>query len=379
MEAIGTGTVEARTLPRCAGVLLGMLLATLLAAVLLLGPSAPQRAFAQQEHGAEAPGAAAEANGASAKPPGVATQAQHEAGHEGNIELPNWVSLLREHAGLPPRAARYLGMFENSIFAMSAGLVLTVLCLLVFRRLSEMPGRPQAFAELIVETVDNMVKVVMGPRGRHYTPFVGTLFLYLLFMNYSGLIPLAKAPTSSWVNNVSLSLCVFLYVQFTGIRKNGPWGYFKHLCGSPQDVVGWALSPLMLFLEIFGELIKPVSLSLRLFGNIFGEDMLLAIFAILGVAALSVLRLPIGLPLHFPFMLLSMLLGFIQAMVFSLLSTVYISLMLPHEEHGHEGQHEGQAGRGGHVRHAALDAQGNAGHGGERVASVGAAQPAITK
>jgi len=126
---------------------------------------------------------------------------------------------------------------------------------------------------------------------------------------------------------------VFLYVQWTGIRKNGFLGWLHHLCGSPKDVVGWALAPLMFFLEAFGELIKPISLSLRLFGNIFGEDMLLAIFALLGVLMLSATGLPFGLPLHLPFLMLSLLLGFIQAMVFSLLSAVYISMMLPHDEH----------------------------------------------
>jgi len=97
--------------------------------------------------------------------------------------------------------------------------------------------------------------------------------------------------------------------------------------------VGWCLSPLLFAMEFFGEFVKPVSLSLRLFGNIFGEDMLLAVFALLGVVALSMLHSPVGLPLHVPFYFLAMLLGLIQALVFSLLSTVYIALMLPHEEH----------------------------------------------
>ena len=118
-------------------------------------------------------------------------------------------------------------------------------------------------------------------------------------------------------------------------EKNGLLGYLHHLCGSPKDVTGWLLSPLMLFLEVFGELVKPISLSLRLFGNIFGEDKLLAIFALLGVIIVGLFGLPevVGLPLHLPFMFLSLLLGFIQALVFSLLTTAYIGLMLPHEEH----------------------------------------------
>ena len=79
------------------------------------------------------------------------------------------------------------------------------------------------------------------------------------------------------------------------------------------------------------ELIKPVSLAFRLFGNILGEDALIGAVVTLGLAALSFIHSPIGLPFQFPFMLLSLLLGAIQALVFALLSTIYISLMLPHK------------------------------------------------
>jgi F-type H+-transporting ATPase subunit a len=150
------------------------------------------------------------------------------------------------------------------------------------------------------------------------------------------LIPLGKSPTATLINNASIAICVFLYVQYTGIRRNGIGGYLHHLAGSPKDAVGWAISPLMFFLEVIGEFIKPMSLSLRLFGNIFGEDTLLAVFALLGVVVLSMIGSPVGFPLHLPFFFLAMLLGLIQALVFSLLTTVYISLMLPHDEHGHE-------------------------------------------
>jgi F-type H+-transporting ATPase subunit a len=99
--------------------------------------------------------------------------------------------------------------------------------------------------------------------------------------------------------------------------------------------VEWCLVPLNLPLHIIGELAKPVSLSLRLFGNISGEDMLLAIFATLGVTILSFINLPVGLPLHVPFIFLAMLTSFVQALVFSLLATIYFSLMSHHEEENH--------------------------------------------
>jgi F-type H+-transporting ATPase subunit a len=133
-------------------------------------------------------------------------------------------------------------------------------------------------------------------------------------------------------------------VQWTGIRRNGILGYFHHMAGEPRDALGWGLSPLMFPLHLIGELSRPLSLSLRLFGNIFGEETLIAVFVGLGVTALAFTHLPVGLPLHVPFIFLALLTSTIQALVFTLLSTIYFGLMLPHREHdeGHP------AGKGSH-------------------------------
>ena len=100
-------------------------------------------------------------------------------------------------------------------------------------------------------------------------------------------------------------------------------------------MVEWCLVPLNLPLHIIGELARPVSLSLRLFGNITGEDMLLAIFATLGVSVMSFMHLPIGLPIQLPFIFLAILTSFVQALVFTLLTTIYFSLMSKHDEEHH--------------------------------------------
>jgi F-type H+-transporting ATPase subunit a len=92
----------------------------------------------------------------------------------------------------------------------------------------------------------------------------------------------------------------------------------------------------MLPIHVMGELAKPISLSCRLFGNIFGEDMLMVAFATLGITMLSFAHLPIGLPLHAIFFPLALLTSALQALVFTVLSTIYLLLMLPHEDHGHE-------------------------------------------
>jgi len=186
---------------------------------------------------------------------------------------------------------------------------------------------------MIVETLDSFVSGVLGKHGRQFTPFLGTLFVYILLMNFLGLFPVMKSPTSSINTTVALAICVFLYVQYTGIRRLGIVGYLDHLCGQPRDLVAIIMVPLMLPLHIMEELAKPLSLSLRLFGNVTGEDVLIAIFVGLGVASLGFLHLPIGLPLQVPFIFLALLTSTIQALVFTLLSTVYFSMMLPHEEH----------------------------------------------
>lgn len=261
----------------------------------------------------------------------------HGAGHE-HLELPHLFMVLRQFV-FPHNETlvHYSHVFENAFFAILAGLVLSLIARRLYRHRSAIPGRLQAFAEMFYEQALDITTTMLGEKdGRKYAPFVATIFVYLLFMNYSVLIPLGKSPTATLINNLSIAACVFLYVQYTGIRRNGIGGYVHHLMGSPKDAVGWAISPLMLFLEIIGELIKPLSLSLRLFGNIFGEDTLLAVFALLGVVAMSFIGSPVGLPLHVPFLFLSLLLGMIQALVFALLSTVYISLMLPHDDHEHE-------------------------------------------
>ena len=118
-------------------------------------------------------------------------------------------------------------------------------------------------------------------------------------------------------------------------------GYLDHMLGSPRSVTGWVLAPLLLPIHILGELAKPISLSCRLFGNIFGEDMLLVAFASLGIGMLPFKQLPFGVPMHVVFFPLVLLGSALQAMVFTVLSSIYILLMLPHEHHDEPGHEAG--------------------------------------
>lgn len=251
---------------------------------------------------------------------------------EGAPELPNFITLLYHKYG-EAAFVGFLHHYENVIFSWMVAILLCVVAYLVYRKRSIMPGGWQNAVEMVVETLDNFVCGILGSQGRRFTPFLGTLFIYILTMNFLGLVPGMKSPTANLNQTLALAICVFFYVQYTGIRSLGLPGYLRHMAGDPRDLVTWLLVPLNIPIHIIEELAKPMSLSLRLFGNITGEDVLITVFVGLGVSALSFLHLPVGIPFEIPFIFLALLTGTIQALVFTLLSTIYFSLMLPHEEH----------------------------------------------
>lgn len=257
-----------------------------------------------------------------------------QAAHEGVKEVANWITVLSSQWHGTPWVD-FLHRWENVVFSWIIAGFMVLISWLALRNKSRVPGPLRNFVELVVESLAAFITDVLGERGKRYIPFLGTLFLYILLQNLMGIVPTMKASTSSLNTTIALAVCVFFYVQGIGIRENGFLGYLHHLAGSPQDVVGWVLSPLMFPLHVIGEFIKPLSLSLRLFGNVLGEDALIAAFVTLGIAAAAFIHIPVGLPLQFPLMLLACITGTIQALVFALLSTIYILLMLPHEEHEH--------------------------------------------
>jgi len=252
------------------------------------------------------------------------------------INLIGVVTGLMRSGGEDPAAATFLTRFQDPIFSAVAALIIVLIFARVYTRRTQDPTRLQAAVEIVVDGLYNMFEAVIGPSARRYTPYLGTLFLFILINNLMGLVPLMHASTSSINTTLALALCTFFYVQYIGIKENGIGGYLHHLAGSPSSGVEWAFVPLMFPLELLGEFIKPVSLSLRLFGNVMGEDKLIAVFIILGAGMLSALHAPFGIPIQVPIMFLALLTSTIQALVFTLLSTVYIALMLPHHDHGDE-------------------------------------------
>jgi F-type H+-transporting ATPase subunit a len=322
------------------------LAATILIAGLLALP-AFARAFTQ-DHGAPAPvatehGASAAADhGASATTEHGATAEHAEGGGDhggGGEHLPNWITIANDYFPENP-VVHWMHENEYLVFAWLAGVLFFVLTWVGMRKATSVPGHLQNAIEWIVESMENVCGGMLGKHLPKYFPFIMAIFFYILMMNLIGIIPGLKSSTSTLDVTLALALVTFLYVQVNGIINLGPLGYLDHLAGSPRDAVGFAMLPVMIPVHILGELVKPVSLSCRLFGNIFGEDTLIVVFV--GVAALCLkaslvaLAVPPMAGITALFMLLQTLTAIVQALIFSLLATVYLYMMLPHEAHGHE-------------------------------------------
>ena len=247
--------------------------------------------------------------------------------HAVQAELPNLVTLISDGLKGSPWAQKLVA-WENVIFSLLLVSVLSLLAILCSRKKRQVPGRAQNVAEVLAGGLDDFICGILGPQGRRYTPFIGTLFIYILSMNLFGIIPLMKSPTSSWSTTLALALCVFVYVQYSAFKQNGFLGYIDHLMEKPRGFLAFSVViPLLMFcLHVMGELVKPISLSLRLRSNVWGDDMLLAIMAKFGL---------VGIPMLFFNTLLAIIAGLVQAVVFCLLTTIYFALVMPHEEaHG---------------------------------------------
>jgi F-type H+-transporting ATPase subunit a len=172
------------------------------------------------------------------------------------------------------------------------------------------------FVEVIVEAVSKLVSDSMGPRGKEFILIVGTLALFILFNNLSGLVPGFLPATDNVNTTFACSLTVFVLTHYYGFKEHGI-KYLRHFTGP-----FWWLAPLMVPIEIIGHLARPLSLGLRLFGNITGDHLVTAIFFGL---------IPLIVPL--PVMFLGLFVAFVQTFVFILLSMAYFSGAISHEEH----------------------------------------------
>jgi F-type H+-transporting ATPase subunit a len=207
--------------------------------------------------------------------------------------------------------------------------VVSILSLIGRSRLSvESPGKVQIIVEDLVGALGGMLEEYIGSKGRNYLPLVGTIGIFILTANLMGLVPGLMAPTSNINVTLGCALTVWVYYHIHGFKEQGLIGYLKHFAAPPGAPM-W-MAPIYLPIELISHASRVLSLSVRLFGNIFGEELvILILFSIV----------PFLAPL--PMMFLGIITATLQAYIFVMLTIIYLTgaVTVEHQAGGH---HEGE-------------------------------------
>lgn len=255
-----------------------------------------------------------------------------------NLEHPLWVvqfvnALLGPvvKAALAPLGFHLTGpeVIPNYlVMSLLIVVAVTIMCVVMRSRLSvENPSKFQILLEDGVMSVVGMLEEWIGPDGRDYLPLIATLGLFILLGNYAGLVPGLMAPTSSINVTLGCAITTWVYYHLQGFKKQGVVNYLKHFAVPPGAPV-W-MAPMMIIIEGISHASRVLSLSLRLFGNIFGEELVILILGSI---------IPFIVPL--PMMFLGLITGGLQAFIFVLLSIIYlqgaVAVEHEHDAHGHD-------------------------------------------
>jgi F-type H+-transporting ATPase subunit a len=250
-----------------------------------------------------------------------------------------------------PPIFRLPGIPDHVTYTWLAMIILAGLAFVASRNVALVPRGVQNFMEVVLEQFVQMIDDVIGHEGRRYLPLIATLGLFILVANLLGLVPGMNGPTTNLNTTAACALVVFFAYHWIGVRKQGAVNYLQHFMGP----VPLALKPLMFVIEIISHLARPLSLTLRLFGNMFGGHILLAIiFFLMGLQGLIGWALSgsgigavvggIGGAVMIAFTVgflypLKILVSFLQAFIFVMLSMLYISGAIEEAEH-HGGEHQ---------------------------------------
>lgn len=211
-----------------------------------------------------------------------------------------------------------LGHFAHNYVHVVYSWVVMVLLILVgylaARNISMVPTKMQNLFEMIVSGIEEFMVDVTGEEGRWLFPLAATIFIYVFIGNLIGLVPGFYPPTASINTTLSVALVVFVFTHVIGLKYHGA-NYYKHFLGPV-----WWMSPLIFVIEIIGHLARILSLTFRLFGNMMGHEIVLAI--LFGLAGAFFAPLPI--------MALGIFVAFVQGFVFFLLSIIYFSGAMEH-------------------------------------------------
>ncbi|MFP4071416.1 MAG: F0F1 ATP synthase subunit A [Desulfovibrionales bacterium] len=203
--------------------------------------------------------------------------------------------------------------YEVSLIPIHVLYAWVVMALLIFlgwlatRKISLVPSGVQNFFEVVIGGMEDFVVQNMGEGGRKVFPVLATLFIFILVCNLFGLIPGLDAPTANVNTNLAMAVFIFVYYQYWGFKLHGV-KYIKHFMGPV-----WWLAPLILIIEVIGHFARMLSLTLRLFGNIKGEEIVLALLFLLAPVISTI-----------PITLLFLLMKTMQAFIFFMLSLMYL-------------------------------------------------------
>jgi F-type H+-transporting ATPase subunit a len=246
---------------------------------------------------------------------------------------PFWTKFLAKF-GTTPEAAFGPYTPETAIpwytvmFVIACILSVAIIWILKGQLSEDEPGYGQQTLEVGVLAVRGMIEDIIGPHGLQYFPVVITFAVLILVSNLMGLFPLFMSPTSATSVTFALGLASFLYYNWIGVKENGILGHLKHLAG-PIWWISWLIFPI----ELISNFIRPFSLGIRLFGNLFADEKV--------VHTVSHLAPPWTWIAPLALMPLSIFVSFIQTFVFILLSQLYLSEVshAPHEEHEDAAEH----------------------------------------
>ena len=219
-------------------------------------------------------------------------------------------------------------LIPNAYFVV---VIIAILFIFGTRKIKRLPeGKGQTLLELFVGGLIDFFGGILGEHGKKYVPFVGSYFIFILFLNYLGLIPGFQSPTADLNTTLALGITALIGVHIIAVKENGVVGYLKHFVGDP-----WWLGPLMFPLHIIGEIARAGSLAIRLFGNIFGEESVIINLTLLGLAIPAIAGIIPWVPIQVPMLFFGLFGGFLQALVFSMLTSIYIVTFLEHHDEGH--------------------------------------------
>jgi len=191
--------------------------------------------------------------------------------------------------------------------------IIIVIAIITRTSMKMVPRGLQNLVEVVIEFHLDIAESTIGHMGRHFFPFIATIGIFILLSNLLGLIPGFEAPTGNINTNLALALPVFFATHIYGIREHG-FGYIKHFLGPMRSVAAIPLMLLMFIIEVISHLARPVTLSVRLFGNMVGKHLILMILGILVPAFIPITILVLGV-----------LVSFIQAFIFILLTALYLA------------------------------------------------------